>query len=521
MNPSDWTKRQTRIILISLMIVGVVFLYYYLSWWFVHIRLHLPGLPFLLVGAVAYSLVQLVGNWIIQFAAGVHQHSKPDLNPEKFTIDVFLTTNGEDFGLVTRALSAVVAMKLPHRTWLLDDGDDPHLARLAEQLEAGYLTRAGNTNAKAGNLNAALARTDGDIIAIFDVDHAPLPNFLEESVGHFSDEEVGFVQVMLTFEGEKQRKVASAAADSSLDFYNAVSVGSDALGGTTLIGSNAIIRRKALESIGGYQPGLAEDLATSLALHGAGWKSVYVHEPLAPGHAPPDLSAWFTQQTKWARGVFEVLLTAYPKVFLSLTWRQRLIYAVRMTYYWIGLVVAAHLLMTITVLFVGSEGALITFEGYLRRLLPLAATTVGIRYFALKQTGHESLTPGNPLRALSLIYLSWPIYMLAWCLAVCRIPIRFRPTPKSAGDGIPLIWLFPQAIVFVILLIGLVISLPLLIELPTMFTLSFVVAQLIGQLLPFFFLEAKDVDNSFILTTSGLFSQLTRKLSRANIRKAK
>src|SRR5690606_40688904 len=61
----------------------------------------------------------------------------------------------------------------------------------------------------------------------------------------------------------------------------------------------ALIRRTALESINGYQPGLAEDLATSLQLQAAGWHSVYVPHPLAPGLAPPDLAAWFVQQFKW------------------------------------------------------------------------------------------------------------------------------------------------------------------------------------------------------------------------------
>ena len=171
--------------------------------------------------------------------------------------------------------------------------------------------RSGSRDLKAGNINAALPRTDGEVIAVFDVDHAPEPGFLERSLGHFADPRVGFVQVMLTFANEKKSWFARAASESCLDFFNPTSMGMDRLGSATLIGSNALIRRSALESIGGYRPGLAEDLATSIALHAEGWKSAYVAEPLAPGLAPPDVAAWFTQQLKWSRGVFEILLTDY------------------------------------------------------------------------------------------------------------------------------------------------------------------------------------------------------------------
>lgn len=481
-------NQRTRLILLALVVFGVVFLFRYLIWWIPGEILYNPIVLILFIGAIAYSLVQLLGNWLLQLAASFHTRPQSAYNPQHLSVDVFLTANGEDKALIIRALSAAVAMRVPHQTWLLDDGGDPQLAHLAEQYGAGYLTRQGHDDAKAGNLNSALRHTEGDIIAIFDIDHAPLPDFLEQSLGHFEDPQVGFVQVMLTFGAGDDGIVAEAASDSSLDFYNAIAVGSDALGSVTLIGSNALIRRSALESIGGYRPGLAEDLATSIALHAAGWRSVYVHEPLAPGFSPPDLVAWFTQQMKWARGVFELLLTTYPRKFKSLTWQQRVVYSVRTTYYWIGLVAAAHLLATSAALFIGSETAIRTLDSYLWRLLPLAAATVGIRYFALKQCGHRTINSGNPLKSLSLIYLTWPVYTAAWLMAVLRIPLRFRPTPKTLGGGIPLVWLMPQFIMFTLLSIGLAYSLPVIRLTSAWLVLVCVVAQAIGQLFPFLFL---------------------------------
>ena len=186
-------------------------------------------------------------------------------------------------------------------------------------MAAGYLAREQHRDAKAGNINAALPHTEGDVIAIFDIDHAPKPDFLEKSLAYFNDPQAGFVQVMLTFRNLDESWVARSATESSLEFYNPTYLGADRMGGATLMGSNALIRRTALASIGGYQAGLAEDLATSLALHAAGWRSAYVAEPLAPGLSPSSLAAWSVQQLKWARGVFEMLLTVLPQVFSRLT----------------------------------------------------------------------------------------------------------------------------------------------------------------------------------------------------------
>ena len=295
------------------------------------------------------------------------------------SVDVFVTAYNEEFTLIERCLQAACQMRGAHCTWLLDDGHDPKLEQLAERLGAGYLTRPHRQDAKAGNINTALPRTTGDIIAIFDIDHIPQADFLEQTLPFFANPRIGFVQVMLTFANSEESWVARAAIETSSDFYNATSIGADSIRGATLVGSNALIRRQALASIGGYQPGLAEDLATSIALHAAGWGSVYVRKPLAPGLAPPDLAAWFTQQLKWSRGVFDLLLTAYPHHFAALALGQKISYAVRMTYYWIGPAIFLHLLATWFVLYMGEGQFLAVFHEYLMHIVPLAFMTWLIR----------------------------------------------------------------------------------------------------------------------------------------------
>ncbi|MCA9929889.1 MAG: glycosyltransferase [Anaerolineales bacterium] len=478
-NKVKFTMSEIRGIL--LVIFGLAALGFYYQWWFTEDQMRSPWLVAAFGVAIIYGVVQLFGNWVLYLAT--HRATKkpmPTAIPD-ITVDVFVTACGESTDLVERALTAARDMRGSHRTWLLDDGADPALEKLADRLGVDYLTRSGSKDLKAGNVNAALARTNGDVVAIFDIDHAPKPDFLERTLGYFSDPDIGFVQVMLTFENGKDGWVAQAASDSSLDFYNPTSIGSDGLGSATLVGSNAIIRRTTLESIGGYHPGLAEDLATSIAIHAEGWQSVYVAEPLAPGYAPPDLAAWFTQQLKWARGVFELLITDYPRYFRKLTLGQKVSYAVRMTYYWIGPVVLLHLLTTLVVLLKGDHDGLNSYQNYLIHLAPLTFMTMIIRSLALRRWKHRSISPNLQIKPMALVYATWPIYALAWIMAILRVPLGFRATPKSANGTVKPRWMLPQMVTIVLLSIGLLISPITLTNFQLLLVFGFVISQVVAH----------------------------------------
>lgn len=460
---------------IVLVLIGLAALIFYYSWWFQNGRLMSVWLALGFVGALFYGVAQNLFSWII-YVGICHRPLAQPKRPGDLTVDVFVTACGEDFDMVERNLLACRAMAGEHSTWLLDDGDDPDLAQLANRLSVGYLTRNDRKNAKAGNVNAALARTNGDIIALFDIDHVPKPNYLERTVGHFVEPRIGFVQVMPTFANSRGHGfVAQAAAETSFDFYNPTSLGMDGFNSVTKMGSNSLIRRSALESIGGYRPGLAEDLATSLALHAAGWRSRYVAEPLAPGLAPPDLAAWFTQQFKWARGVFEVLLTDYPRSFGRLTWGGRMAYAVRTTKYLIGSVIFVHLVATIAVLVSGRENALSTLQEYFSYLMPVALMDIIIRHLALRRWHHYSVATEALWRAVIIIYASWPIYALAWVMTVLRVPLSFRPTPKNQANGINLLWLLPQ-LMTMLLVLGAIFYSIVVIQAPSTYNLLYVIA---------------------------------------------
>ena len=454
--PTARPGRPSPVRLRLLILAGLGIVVWYLGWWFEDNRVASPWLVAGLLAAAVYHWCQLLLAWLLYARAC----RRPDPPPPSraLSVDVFVCACGEDPALVLDTLAAAVRMRGPHRTWLLDDSRDPRLARGAAELGAGYLTREGNRDAKAGNVNEALKRTRGDILVLFDADHRPEPAFLERSLGWFRNPEVGFVQVMLDFSNEDESAVARGSAGSAEDFYAATSMGMDRLGCATLVGSNALIRRSALESIGGYRPGLAEDLCTSVHLHAAGWKSVYVAEPLAPGLTPAELPTWFRQQLKWSRGVFEVLLRDLPRLWRRLRPGQRLSYLVRCTYYWVGLLVAVHLLFSILYLLAGERVATLRLEGYYGRFLALLGITVLIRQEALRVHGARRRWRLRPEPFL-LVAATWPVYLAGWLLALLRVPVGWKPTLAVRGQGPRLLSLLPQGVVLGLLLAGIVWSL--------------------------------------------------------------
>jgi cellulose synthase (UDP-forming) len=212
-----------------------------------------------------------------------------------------------------------------------------------------------------------------------------------------------------------------------------------------------------------------------------------VPDPLAPGLAPPDLPAWFTQQFKWARGVFETLLVAYPRYFTRLTLRQRLVYAVRMTYYWFGLVIFLHLAAVIYVLLSADRALLAALESYLQHLLPLMLLVLLIRLLALRRWRHNTVPRNAQWRPIILVYATWPIYTVAWWMALLRLPLRFRLTPKTPAGHLHPNWILGQMVAMFLLIAGLTYHLITLRGQFYPLTVAFVCAQIVPHWLFFWF----------------------------------
>ena len=227
------------------------------------------------------------------------------------SVDVYVATYNEPLDVLRPTLLGCLALDYPTASiWLLDDGRRPAVRDMAERLGINYLTRTDNEHAKAGNINAALPRTSGELVLVLDADHVPQPDLLKAVVGYFEQPELAWVQTPHEFYNRDSVQHLRAGDHEQALFYRVIQPGKDHWGSAFWCGSAAVIRREALLGIGGIATEtITEDFHTSLKLHAAGWRSRYHAEPLCYGIAPHNLDQYLLQRDRWARGNLRVFRT--------------------------------------------------------------------------------------------------------------------------------------------------------------------------------------------------------------------
>ncbi|MBI2684364.1 MAG: glycosyltransferase [Actinobacteria bacterium] len=203
--------------------------------------------------------------------------------------------------------------------FVLDEGGSEDVARLCERVGAIHFSRHGverwNTpsgsfaaKTKHGNINAFLERhhRDYDVVCGVDTDHAPVPTYCERMLGYFRDPTIGYVASPQVYENSKRSLVARMAESQQFLFHAIIQRAGNRSRSPMFVGTNYAVRVEALMAIGGIQASITEDALTGVALHAAGWTSVYTPDVLAVGEGPSYWTDYFTQQYRWARGTMEI-----------------------------------------------------------------------------------------------------------------------------------------------------------------------------------------------------------------------
>jgi cellulose synthase (UDP-forming) len=312
----------------------------------------IPG--FLLYAAEMYSVGMLALSLFV-VSMPLPQRKAPAIPADKVpTVEIFVPSYNEDATLLASTLAAAKGIDYPvdkFTVWLLDDGgtdqkcnqDNPaaaqeaqnrrkELTALCEGLGVRYLTRARNEHAKAGNLNNGLQHSTGDLIVVFDADHAPARSFLKETVGYFlQDPKLFLVQTPHFFINpdplERNLGTWDTMPSENEMFYGIIQRGLDKWDAAFFCGSAAVLRREALNETNGFSGvSITEDCETALELHTRGWHSVYVDTPLIAGLQPETFASFIGQRSRWAQGMYQILRYRFPPGRRGLTLPQRLCY---------------------------------------------------------------------------------------------------------------------------------------------------------------------------------------------------
>lgn len=353
-----------------------------------------------------------------------------DVVSQKYTptVDIFIPTYNEPAFILRRTIIGCQAIEYhPKTVYLLDDTRRPEVEALARELGCEYRTRPDNRHAKAGNLNYAIDRTEGELIVVFDADFVPTKNFLMRTIGFFQDPTVALVQTPQSFYNSdpiaRNLGLEDVLTPEEEVFYRQIQPIRDGAGSVICSGTSFVVRRSALEATGGFvTDSLSEDYFTGIRLSAQGYRLLYLDEKLSAGLAAENIAAHALQRLRWARGTLQAFfIKSNPLTIPGLKPLQRL----------------AHF-----------EGLLHWFTsisqvGFL--LMPLAYSFLGV--IPLRATSHELLYYFLPYYLVQLTVFSWlnyrsrsallsGIYTLVLCFPLALTVVQVMLNPFSKGFSV-------------------------------------------------------------------------------------
>ena len=226
-----------------------------------------------------------------------------------------------------RIVDAAVALRWPAKRLeiqILDDSTDETSALVAARcaiaksagVDVVHVRRAHREGFKAGALAHGLGRAKGELIAIFDADFCPAPDFLLRSIGPFLDDDnegsQGPADVVQCRWGHLNRDDSwlTRAQAVFLDAHFSLEHQARAATGRffPFNGTAGIWRKQAIVDAGGWDARtLTEDLDLSLRAWANGCRFVYLDDVEVLAELPAAVNAWKLQQHRWAKGSMQTL----------------------------------------------------------------------------------------------------------------------------------------------------------------------------------------------------------------------
>lgn len=375
------------------------------------------------------------------------------------TVDILIPTYNEPTFILRRTIIGCQALNyVKKKVYLLDDTARPEVKALATELGCHYITRPHNYHAKAGNLNHAIAKTQGELIVVFDADFIPTQNFLTRTVGFFQDEQVALVQTPQSFYNAdpiaRNLGLENVLTPEEEVFYRQVQPIRDAAGSVICSGTSFVVRRSALETTGGFvTDSLSEDYFTGVRISAQGYRLVYLDEKLSAGLAAENIAAYATQRLRWARGTLQAFfIDANPLTIRGLKPLQRLAHLEGLLHWFTSISRVGFLLFPLAYSFLGVIPIRATLEELLYFFLP---------YYMVQLSAFAWLNYRSRSALLSDIYslvLCWPLAFTVVQVMLNPFSKGFRVTPKgTASDRYSFNWslAWPLLVLFILTAVSL------------------------------------------------------------------
>ena len=344
------------------------------------------------------------------------------------SVDILITTYDEPEFIVRRTIIGCQAINyIGKKIYLLDDTRRSEMKQLALELGCEYITRPDNLYAKAGNLNHALPQTKGKLIVVFDADFVPTKNFLIRTVGFFQDKEIALVQTPQSFYNidpiSRNLGLENVLAPEEEVFYRQIQPIRDAAGSVVCSGTSFVVRRSALEAVGGFvTDSVSEDYFTGIRISALGYRLVYLDEKLSAGLAAENIAAHALQRLRWGRGTLQAFfIKANPLTIPGLRPLQRLGHLEGLLHWFTSISRGGFLVVPLAYSFLG--------------IVPLKAAPTELLYFFLPYYVMQ-LTVFSWLNQRSRSALLSDIYTLVLTLPLVMTVIQVMLNPFSKGFNV-------------------------------------------------------------------------------------
>lgn len=229
-----------------------------------------------------------------------------------------------------RLLHAVSKLAYPKdklQIQILDDSNDETRVILERESKAlrkagfdvDYLHRKDRDGFKAGALAAGLGTAKGEFIFILDADFIPSPYVLRETVHHFTDPQIGMVQ-MRWGHLNRDYSILTRIQAIFLDGHFLLEQTARCRSGRffNFNGTAGIWRKSCIETSGGWQyDTLTEDLDLSYRAQMGGWKFLFLPDVVVPAELPIDMNGFKSQQHRWTKGSIQTCKKLLPQLWKS------------------------------------------------------------------------------------------------------------------------------------------------------------------------------------------------------------
>lgn len=363
----------------------------------------------------------------------------------------------EPWGLVQKTVSAALSQIYPksYDVWLADEDPDEGTISWCKAHNVSVSTRKGipeynnetwprRKRCKEGNLAYfydMYGYTQYDVVVQLDADHIPDPDYLTHMVRPFCNEQIGYVSAPSICDANSDKSwTVNARLYMEASMHGSLQAGYNDGYAPLCIGSHYAVRTKALRSIGGLGPELAEDHSTTLMMNAGEWKGAFAIDAIAHGDGAVGIEDSMIQEFQWSRSLMNLLLLFSPRLIKTLPRQLKIQFIFSELWYPLfALIMFCSYILPLVALFNNTPWVNVSYVEFLIHMGGVTLLCLLTVYWIQKQ---GIFRPANAKvlswETILFQFVRWPWVVYGVVMSIAGVILHknfsFRVTPKGQNE---------------------------------------------------------------------------------------